>query len=649
MLFLRKLLLLFATAACLPSVAPAQVVEFELPSVLSSGCVLQRNTRTPLWGKGQPGQNVSAQVSWSGKTYSGRVRPDGNWWIPVPTPEAGGPYTIALRCMTSDVVIENVLIGEVWVCSGQSNMEMPVAPIDEAYTGVDEYEEVLANAGNPQLRLFTVKNELSLEVQPDCEGSWAECSPESLREFSSTAYFFGSELQRELDIPIGVISADYGGSRAEAWMSAQAISAQPGFEDVGGLLRVPAKNETVDVEGLQAAAAHAWSIELARRDALKACEWFAVDEVKMEPDWRGLLRCRFAVTSIAEMTVSVERPAAIELSWVPNAPWCLVHVNGVLLGTNDPTSMFVKQSAPLLIPIDALQAGENQFVVSVLSNGAAAGVPVVEDLFDLKVSESGEALELADLSFSCGLDLRDFPTPPNYRVIDRSTPTALFNAMIAPIMPYGMRGVIWYQGESNIDRPLQYRTLFPALIREWRGWWRQGDFPFYFAQLAPFAYEPDRGRPAELRDAQRDALGEVPNTGMAVTLDIGNAQDIHPKNKRELGRRLALWALAKDYGREGLVYSGPLDTRLEIEGNELRVHFDHLGGGLVAAEGGLRHFELAGPDLRWHPATAEIGGDTVLVRSDAVPNPKRVRYCGGAADEGTLFNREGLPAPSFIR
>lgn len=662
MRFLGNLLLVTASLCSISTPADAQVAKFELPSVLSSGCVLQRNTRAPLWGKGPAGQAVSVQVSWSRKTYSGKVRPDGNWWIPIPTPDAGGPYTIALRCKKTNVLIENVLIGEVWVCSGQSNMEMPVAPLGEFYSGIEDFEEVLASAANDQLRLFAVPNELSLEVQQDCEGEWAECSPESLREFSSTAYFFGSELQRELGIPIGVISADYGGSRAEAWMSAQALRNQPDFKRIGELLGVPSVDESV-LEELQTEAMRLWHAELVNREMWAAPrDWHSGEHEPEDDDWRGILWSRFEVELSLEQCsgtkLDMQSQAGL-LHYLPvglriaaGVPWVSVRGPIGLSGNRDVLAPLAALGTLLSKPGEGFSFGINEVEVSIFASDSLASYEMIRNGFTLELLESSEASTLPDQhawEFSRGLDSRDFPKPQNYHVIDRSTPTALFNAMIAPIMPYKIRGVIWYQGESNRDRPLQYRSLFPALIRDWRGWWRQGDFPFYYVQIAPYAYEPDRGRPAELREAQREALDELPNVGMAVTLDIGNAEDIHPKNKREVGRRLALWALAKDYGREDLVYSGPLDTHLEIKDNELRVHFDHLGGGLVAAEGGLRHFELAGPDLRWHPATAEIDGDTVLVRSDIVPNPRRVRYCGGAADEATLFNRAGLPAPSFTR
>ncbi len=648
MLTRRICILLLACATFAASLASAQspsIAKLELPSVISTGCVLQRNSRVPLWGQGQPGHNVIVEVSWSGKVYSGQVRPDGNWWVPVPTPDAGGPYEIGIHSGTTKVLIEDVLIGEVWVCSGQSNMEMPIAYRDASYTGVQDAAEEIANAKYPEIRLFTVERGVALEPQPSCPGSWEACSPETVAQFSATSYFFGRELHRELGVPIGLISSAFGGSRAEAWMSAQAFSKRPGFEQVGSSLLGSASNDNALVEA-QAAAVSEWSLEVERRDSFAQREWQAPEAAEESDEWRGLLWIRYEVE--VDSNAHVALPAQ---RWGEGSIWFAAYVNGTLVGRNKFTEPMVGAPHSVEVPPELFRTGKNEVVIAMLASSDGPTVRRVRSLYELDSTTENEStlsVESTNWKFARGLDMHDFPSFPDYRNLDNHTPTGLFNAMIAPIMPYSMRGVIWYQGESNIDREEQYEALFAALVADWRGWWRQGNFPFYSTQIAPYEYDTDRGRPAALRAAQRDSLA-IPNTGMAVTMDIGNSDDIHPKNKQEVGRRLALWALAKDYGREDLVYSGPLDASLEVAGDALTIHFEHVGGGLVAAEGGLRHFELAGADGVFHEAEAKIDGEVVVVRSAGVAEPKSVRYCGGTADVGTLFNREGLPAPSFTR
>ncbi len=639
---------LLLVGACTFIPAPVQAaqaqpaLELELPAVLSSGCVLQRNARVPVWGKGKPGRDIAVQVSWSGKTYTGRVRPSGDWWIPVPTPEAGGPYQIGVRCGKTDIVIEDILIGEVWVASGQSNMEMPLGPVDDQYSGVEDYESELESAEYPMLRLFNVENDMSLQPEGTCEGAWQACTPKTARAFSATAYFFGRELQRELGVPVGLITADYGGTRAEAWMSASALSAQPGFEQIGALLGRASTQDSV-LDEAQTVAVDQWFKELAMRVQDRTPAWMSFEAANADPTWQGLLWLR--------LQLPLETPELVNelmLDMGEETIWLTAACNGEDFASNTPRPSLDGKSDPQHIPSRLLRQGDNEITVCLFGSTDLSSLQQVQSRLTLAEQPELVPRRAGNWEVARALSVDEFSRFPEYSPLGSNTPTALFNAMIAPIMPYGIRGVIWYQGESNTDRPDQYRSLFPGLIADWRKWWRQGDFPFYFVQIAPYAYPLDGELVARLRTAQRESLS-VANTGMVVTLDIGDTEDVHPKNKQSVGRRLALWALAKDYGREDLVYSGPLDTGVEVNGSELRVRFEHIGGGLVAAEGGLRDFQLAGRDGVFHSAKASIDGDEVRVTSDAVPSPVKVHYCFGAADIGTLFNREGLPASPFER
>lgn len=473
---------LFALLALLPA-APVHA-DVRLPAVFGDHMVLQAERTTPLWGWAEPGESVSVRASWSEEAVTASAGADGRFTCTLTTPVAGGPHTITLNG-ANELVLEDVLVGEVWLCSGQSNMEMSVSGAPPGSFGVFDEELEVLEADWPDIRLFLVRNAIAPAPLADCVGEWKRCSPETVGTFSAAGYFFGRELHRELGVPVGLIAADWGGTAAEAWTSREGLAP---FEE--------------------------FRTELAR------------------------------VGALAESSTPLER-------------------------------------------------------------------------------EQGKAQSDA---------------------FHANTPTALYNGMIAPLVPFGLRGAIWYQGESNCRRALQYRTLFPALIADWRAKWASGEFPFYFVQIAPFAYGGDTGQAAELRDAQRRTLS-VPNTGMAVTLDIGDPLDIHPKNKQDVGRRLALWALARTYGRD-IPYSGPLYAGLQPEGTHLRLTFDHAKG-LKTSGGPPSHFEIAGPDGQFVPAEARIEGESIVVWNATIEQPSAARYAWGAADEPNLFNAADLPASSF--
>jgi sialate O-acetylesterase len=461
----------FLAISLLPVVASAEV---RLPAVLSDHMVLQRDSTVAVWGWADPGEEVRLQPSWSDAAVTITAGEDGRWRTGIATGPAGGPHSLVVEG-TNRIELTDLLFGEVWICSGQSNMEWSMDACRPLYT------DVKASADHPELRLFDVQRAFATTPQEDCKGRWTACTPEVLGSFSAVAFFYGRELHRELGVPVGLISTNWGGTVCESWTSEETISRMPDF-----------------------------SVQL---DVVRA-------ERALSPD---------------------------------------------------------------------------------------SGVE---------------------------------------RKVHQNFPTALHNGMIAPLVPYGIRGAIWYQGESNRGRAAQYNELFPAMIRDWRAKWGLGDFPFYFVQIAPFHYNGDKDhQPAWLREAQRLAL-RVPNTGMAVTMDIGNELDIHPKNKHEVGRRLALWALARTYGQPVPVWSGPLYSHFALENGSLRLHFEHAGAGLWAP-GRLTHFEVRGEDGVWKPAAAKIEGATVLVSSPEVPAPVAARYGFANAAETRLRNSAGLPASSF--
>ena len=435
--------------------------EVRLPAILADHMVLQRNSTVRLWGWSAPSEQFTIQTSWDNHTYEVKADRNAKWETSIATPDAGGPFEIKISA-SNTITLSDILIGEVWICSGQSNMEW------SSVNGFDRAEEEVVDANYPKIRFFQIPKTTSSYPQENVNANWEICTPEAFRDFSAVAYFFGRTLQEELNIPIGLIQAAWGGTAAETWTPRSVIEEEPLFG-----------------------------------------KW---DEVLSKTDW-----------------------------------W----------------------------PRD---------------------------------------------------------------------PGVTFNAMIYPVSNFRIAGAIWYQGESNTANPLVYRKLFPAMIQSWRTAWGY-PFPFYYVQIAPFRYgTPFSG--ALVREAQMHSM-KVLNTGMVVVSDIGNINDIHPGNKQDVGKRLANWALARTYGKQGFYPSGPIYKDYQVEGSQIRIHFDFADDGLITLEGEPSHFEIAGEDRFFFPAEAEIDGSSVLVSSDIVPRPVAVRYAFRNTADPNLFNAHNLPASSF--
>ncbi|MDN3668651.1 sialate O-acetylesterase [Echinicola jeungdonensis] len=447
----------------------------KLPAIFSDNMVLQQQIDAPIWGWAKGGASVEVTTSWNGKSYSTTANKEGEWKIKVATPEAGGPFQIEINDGEA-LTLDNVLIGEVWLCSGQSNMEMPLKgfPAQPVKGG----NEAIVNGKNSSVRLITVPRNATIETTQDFEGQWEVAKPSTVSEFSATAWFFGTQLYRALDVPIGLVHVSYGGSNIEAWMSKEML------EDFKDEIEIPETKE-------------------------------------------------------------------------------------------------------------------------------------------------------------------DFGDP-------NRTATALYNGMLHPVIGYGIKGAIWYQGESNYDRPFQYEELMVTMVDEWRKEWGMGEFPFYYAQIAPFNYgmfTPDRviekNNSAYLREAQQKAGKRIPNSGMAVLMDIGEKNNIHPADKKAGGHRLAYWALAKTYGLEGFEYSSPTFEAMEIKGSTVVVAFDNVPNGITSYGKEVKSFEIAGEDKRFYPATAELRRKSILLSSPHVSDPVAIRYAFKDFVVGEVFSTGGLPLSSF--
>jgi len=629
---------------CVPSRA-----DVKLPAIIGDHMVLQQKSEVPLWGWAEPGEEVTVSPGWRDRAISTQADGNGKWSVGIPTPGPGGPHVIFVQGR-NEIIVENVMIGEVWICSGQSNMEMPVDNVRPGYTGVVNYEKEIASADRPMIRLFDVENRYAGAPEADCVGTWKVCSPDAVRGFSAVAYFFGREINESLDIPVGLIGTNWGGTPIEAWTSADSISKVTYFASaLEDLLTGESELEERYQEKLKE-----WHEGLDAADGGMAGRWMSVDlddsnwqVMPLPQHWEEAELSDFDGIAWFRKTVEIPKEwsgRALLLELGPIDDMDVTWFNGEKVGGMEELNYW-QTPRQYTVPAELVQPGANVIAVRVHDTGGVGGIYGKPE--QLRISPAGEekAVSLVgDWRFKKGIAESELQAVPRPRRIHPGYPTVLYNGMISPIKSFGIRGVIWYQGESNCSRAYQYRELFPAMIADWRKQWGRGSFPFFYVQIAPFKYNTELVA-AELREAQLMTLA-VENTGMAVTTDVANLYDIHPRNKQEVGRRLALWALARTYGKD-LVYSGPLFRSMTVEGRRIRLHFDHVGGGLVARGGELTHFTLAGDDQRFVPARAEIEGDSIVVSSEQVSKPVAVRFGWSNTAEPNLFNREGLPASPF--
>lgn len=450
--------------------------KIKLPALFSDNMMLQQKSNAPMWGWAEKNGNITIKTSWNSKIYKAKADHQGKWKVALQTPTAGGPFTIEVTEGTEKVIVKNVLIGEVWLCSGQSNMEMPL----KGFQGqpVKNGNEIIVRSTNKNIRLITIPRATVLEPLDDFEGKWETASPKSTANFSATAWYFGSLLQEVLDVPVGLIHVSYGGSSMEAWMNQE-----------------------------------------------------------------------------------------------------------------------------------------------MLKDFASAKIPTKKE---------------------------DLAKDPN-RVA-----TTLFNGMLSPVIGYGIKGCIWYQGESNYERGDEYAALMKKMVSSWRTLWKQGDFPFYYAQIAPFNYATfhpkdylEKYNSAYLREAQLKAVKEIPNSAMAVLMDVGEENSIHPMDKEKGGNRLAFQALARTYGIEGFEFESPKYKSMEIKDNSVTVSFDDAANGITAYDKEVTGFELAGEDKVFYPAKTVVRRKSVVLTSDKVAKPVAVRYLFKDFAKAELFSAGGLPVSSF--
>lgn len=616
--------------------------EIKLAKVFTDNMVLQQKTEAPIWGKASPEKEVKITTSWNNQIYKTKADKAGKWMVKVNTPNAGGPYSIVISDGKS-LTLKNILIGEVWICSGQSNMEMPLA----GWGKVNNYEQEIAAADYPNIRLLHVDKVLSVTPLEDLKSTrngWQECSPETIAEFSSVAYFFGRNLYKHLNVPIGLISTSWGGTIAEAWISGSSLEYMPDFKE--SLKQINTVQQTQTKEEWQKSVSDA---DLGIKNGLPV--WAAArfndrdwPEMSLPGFWEANGLPGF--DGIVWFRKTVEIPAEwsgkeLELKLSKIDDWDVTYFNGVKVGaTNDSNA-----ERTYKIPAGLVKSGKAVICVRVTDRLGDGGIYGNAESMFLSAKNGGKQISLSgEWKYKSTADFGKLGKEP----LDMpNNPTVLFNAMINPLIPFAFQGAIWYQGESNASRGAQYKELFPLMIRDWRKAWGR-DFPFYFVQLANFQDqkpEPSNSNWAELREAQLETL-HLDNTGMAVIIDIGEAKDIHPKNKQDVGLRLALNARAKTYN-EKIEYSGPIYESYKIVGAQIHIQFSHADGLKTNTGTEVKGFAIAGSDHVFHWANAVIKGNEVIVDSPEVKFPVAVRYAWADNPVCNLYNGANLPASPF--
>jgi len=643
---------------------------FRVASPFTDNMVLQQLSEAPIWGWGTPGTLITLRAGWDIHA-SARVKPDGSWFLMISTPAAGGPYQVDIHHDDMTLALKNVMIGEVWLCSGQSNMEMPLQGWPPRDSIMNARQEIAASA-SPDIRFFTVRRTFSASPESTCDGAWVESSPATSPSFSATAYFFGKALHEALHVPIGLVHASWGGTPVEAWTSAEYLSRIERYDTTLQKIRKAAESMGLldgwlrrfpVIEMRQRRGGDRWR-NLDFRD--EACFLRTYDDSK----WREMaLPTTWEKTDVGEFDGAVwfrkkieipaewlHRDLVLELGPVDDID--ITFVNGVKIGSHEDEGMW-NADRIYEVPRTLVDSTTVQVAVRVIDYQGGGGIYGEAKSMNIHPKDLEKGIPLAgswkflpvaeyrgDRFSVMGPEKEQFFTRPRLPIdLSAYLPTTLYNGMIAPIVPYAIRGAIWYQGESNAGNPELYRQLFPLMIRNWRSAFQRGDFPFYYVQIAPFAY--DKPTQSEyLREAQLLTMS-LNNTGMAVTMDIGNFKNIHPANKQDVGKRLALWALAKTYGQQ-VSFSGPIYRSMDRVKKSIVLTFDNAGKGLVLKkkESGSG-FQIAGEDRVFKDAAVKVQGSRLVVSHPDIKDPVAVRYAFSNTPDATLFNKEGLPASSF--
>lgn len=627
-----KPILIVLVLVFMSSLSQAKVI---LPSIFADNMVLQRNVLIPVWGWASANEKVEVSFNMQLKTTT--ANKDGKWMLKLEPETEGGPYELTIKGENT-IRIKNVLVGEVWICSGQSNMEWAVGQSQN-------FKEELASANNPNIRHIKITKDInSAPLDNFKENVWQVCDSSTLGSFTAAGYFFAKNLYRELNVPIGLINSSWGGTNIETWISREAFENSDEFKEmiaawpevsIDSLAKLNVSSNLKRIEKLQGSKIGC-KVDSFKEFSFDDSNWPEINQPELweQQDLEGFDGVVWLRKTFLLSADEIKKDAFLYLSKIDDND--ISYVNGVKIGSTSQWDTFRKYK----ISDGILKEGKNTIAVRVEDTGGGGGIYGNPE--DLKLLLGSVNIPLNGPwkyqveAVKSNLGVNDFPS-------------LAYNAMINPLIPFAFKGVLWYQGESNAGRAFQYRKAFPLLIQDWRQKWNQGEFPFYFVQLATYTTKGNSNEGcdwAELREAQTLTLS-VPNTGMVVTTDIGNPKDVHPTNKQDVGKRLAALALNNVYHKP-MDCSGPMFKSMKTENNQIIVSFEDIGSGLFSPDKNVKGFEIAGEDQVFYQAKASIEGNTVILSSENVKNPLAIRFSWiGDASESNLFNKEGFPAIPF--
>lgn len=614
--------------------------DVRLPKLVSDGMILQRETPVKIWGWADAGEKVN--VKFNNQTFETIASADGKWIVMLPPQKAGGPFEMTISGK-NQIQLKNILLGDVWFCSGQSNMETTLSRVSPLY------EKEIETSANPEIRLFQVPVRWNFsQPQNDIQGGkWEEANPQNILKYTAVGYFFARGLYDKYKIPVGIIQCAAGGSAAESWISEETLKAFPEQYAIGKQLADSAYLSNLLTS--ERNAGKQWTDEFVKND-ISSKSW--ANPMFDDAEWPV-----FQLPGNFKETIGFEsgsiwfrkeidlpencagKPAYLEMGRIVDSD--SVFVNGIFVGSVS------YQYPPRRYNIEKgiLKAGKNSVTVKVISQSGNGGF-IKDKPYQLTIA--GQKYDLkGSWKYNIGAKVRPAPVS----TFLPSKPAGLFNAMLRPVSSYTIKGVAWYQGETNAERPAGYAEVLKALIAEWRSLWNNSELPFLCVQLPEFMEakaEPTESDWAVLRNEQLKIL-TVPNTSLIVTLGLGEWNDIHPMRKKEVGEKLLLAALKNVYGEKNLVPSGPIYKSMKVKGNKIEISFAECGSGLKTADGKEpKYFAIAGADQHFVWAKAEIRKNKVIVWSEKVQNPVVVRYAWADNPEGAnLCNKEGLPASPF--
>lgn len=620
--------------------------QLKLPALVSDSMVLQRDIPVKIWGWNLSGKEV--KVSFNNKVYKAKPDKNNKWFITLDANQAGGPHNINIATEGQSIKLKEILFGDVWLCSGQSNMTFAMSSLSK------KEADDIARSANTNIREFQVKQHYSFEPQENVTGKWKSANPVNVLKFSAVGYYMAKNLNEMYKVPVGIIHSSWGGTPAEAWIKASDLTEFPNYMEKYNYFRDSVNvNATIkrekDIQDL-------WYKNIQDNDRgylkgefiwakpdLDIRNWKTIQvpgfwEPQGEDKLDGVVWVRKDIMLSKEQ---VQKDGILELGMIDDED--ITYFNGVKIGSATYRGTLRRYKVPAALMCE----GKNNITIRIIDKEGNGGFIKGKEY---RFTANGHPVSLeGKWHYNVG-----FSSPPlSVKSFTRLyyQPASLFNGMIAPLVPYTIKGFAWYQGEANAGKAAEYAKLLPALIKGWRNSWQKGDIPFLIVQLANFMAvqkNPSEGGWAWIRESQLKVSQTVPQTALAVAIDIGEAGDIHPSNKKEVGRRLALAAAGTAYNDKSVVHSGPLYQSMKKEGNKIILSFTNVGGGLVAKDRELRRFAISGSDKRFVWASAKIEGDKVIIWSDVLNDPVAVRYAWASNPLGfNLYNKEGLPASPF--